>query len=63
MLLLHVPPVEENRRALIEADDRKVDLVLWQHPARLELDKAGILDVPESVIDIDIMIGEADERG
>jgi hypothetical protein len=50
-------------RALIEADGRKVGLVLWQHPTRKELDEAGLHDVPEIVIDIDIMIGEAAETG
>ncbi|MBA2780823.1 GNAT family N-acetyltransferase [Billgrantia kenyensis] len=45
-------------RAIIEADGRKVGLVLWQHPTREELDVAGLADIPASVIDIDIMIGE-----
>lgn len=47
-----------NWRAIIEADGLKVGLVLWQHPTRRELDDAGLIDIPESVIDIDIMIGE-----
>ena len=50
-------------RAVIEVDGRKAGLVLWQHPTRRELDEAGLRDVPESVVDIDIMIGEADSRG
>jgi len=50
-------------RALIEADGRKVGLVLWQHPTRQELDQAGLDDIPTSVIDIDIMIGEVDAIG
>lgn len=50
-------------RAVIEVDGRKAGLVLWQHPTRLELDEAGLFDVPESVVDIDIMIGEADSAG
>lgn len=50
-------------RAVIEVDGRKAGLVLWQHPTRRELDEAGLFDVPESVVDIDIMIGEADARG
>jgi aminoglycoside 6'-N-acetyltransferase len=50
-------------RAIIAADGRKVGLVLWQHPTRQELDVAGLADIPESVIDIDIMIGERDSVG
>lgn len=65
---------EENRRllreahggaghALIEADGRKVGLVVWQHPTRQELDAAGLDDIPTSVIDVDVMIGEAAATG
>lgn len=63
--LLRAAPASGQRRAIIEAGGRKVGLVLWQHPTRLELDEAGLFDVPESVIDIDIMIGEenATRRG
>jgi RimJ/RimL family protein N-acetyltransferase len=50
-------------RAIIEAEGRKVGLVLWQHPTREELDVAGLTDIPTSVIDIDIMIGERDAVG
>ena len=56
--LLNEPPANGNGRAIIEADGRKVGLVLWQHPTRAELDLAGLTDIPTSVIDIDIMIGE-----
>ena len=50
-------------RAVIEVDGRKVGLVLWQHPTRQELDVAGLTDIPDSVIDIDIMIGEREAVG
>lgn len=60
--LLREPPTG-TWRALIEADGRNVGLVLWQHPTRQELDQAGLHDIPERVIDIDIMIGEASETG
>ncbi len=56
--LLNEPPAKGHWRSVIEADGRKAGLVLWQHPTRRELDEAGLFDVPESVIDIDIMIGE-----
>lgn len=61
--MLSEPPGSGDRRALIEVDGRAVGLVLWQHPTREELDVSGLTDVPTSVIDIDIMIGEADAVG
>jgi RimJ/RimL family protein N-acetyltransferase len=61
--LLSEPPAEGHWRAVIEADGRKVGIVLWQHPTREELDLAGLADIPTSVIDIDIMIGEFDALG
>jgi len=61
--LFRVPPPKGNWRAIIEAYGRAVGLVLWQHPTREELDVAGLNDIPTSVIDIDIMIGEHDAVG
>ncbi len=61
--LLSEPPATGNGRAVIEAGGRSVGVVLWQHPTREELDAAGLADVPTSVIDIDIMIGEIDALG
>jgi RimJ/RimL family protein N-acetyltransferase len=60
--LLREPPAGM-RRALIAADGRKVGLVVWQHPTRRELDEAGLHEIPETVIDIDIMVGETDAIG
>lgn len=61
--LIREPLAAGHWRAIIEAGDRKVGLVLWQHPTRQELDEAGLNDIPETVIDIDIMIGEHDAIG
>jgi aminoglycoside 6'-N-acetyltransferase len=61
--LFRAPPAPGAWRAIIETGGRKVGLVLWQHPTRRELDEAGLFDLPESVIDIDIMIGEKAETG
>lgn len=61
--LLRNSPANGHWRAVIEADGCKVGLVLWQHPTRQELDEAGLIDIPENVIDIDIMIGERTEVG
>lgn len=63
LVLLSGAPANRNRRAVIEADGRAVGIVLWQHPTREELDVAGLVDIPTSVIDIDIMIGEFDALG
>ena len=60
---LRTAPGAGRWRAIIEADGREVGLVLWQHPTRQELDVAGLTDIPESAIDIDIMIGERDAVG
>src|SRR5512147_2840574 len=40
--LLEGPPANGHWRAIIEADGRKIGLVLWQHPTREELDIAGL---------------------
>ncbi len=61
--LLNEPPANGYWRAIIEADGHNVGIVLWQHPTREELDVAGLSDIPASVIDIDIMIGEFDALG
>ena len=61
--LLSEPPARGHWRAIIEADGRAVGLVMWQHPTREELDVASLNDIPTSVIDIDIMIGEIDALG
>ena len=61
--LLSAPPAAGHWRAIIEADRRAVGLVMWQHPGREELNVAGLTDIPTSVIDIDIMIGERDAIG
>lgn len=61
--LLSEPPAKGHWRAIIEADGHQVGIVLWQHPTREELDVAGLTDIPTSVIDIDIMIGEFDALG
>ena len=45
-------------RTVIEADGARVGLLVWGPPTRAELDEAGLAEVPESVVDIDVMIGE-----
>ena len=61
--LVREAPSDGGGRSVIEADGRAVGLVLWQHPTRRELDVAGLTDVPTSVVDMDIMIGDATAVG
>lgn len=61
--LFREPPSKENGRAMVEAERHAVGVVLWQHPTREELDAAGLADIPTSVIDIDIIIGERSALG
>ncbi|MBX3599672.1 MAG: GNAT family N-acetyltransferase [Rubrivivax sp.] len=61
--LLRQPPAAGSGRAVIEAEGRAVGLVLWQHPTRAELDLAGLTDIPTSVVDIDVLIGEPAAQG
>ena len=43
--------------ALIAADGRPVGYLCWQRPSREELEAAGLTDLPEDLVDIDILIG------
>jgi ribosomal protein S18 acetylase RimI-like enzyme len=49
--------------ALITAAGVPVGYVRWQVPAREELDAAGLYEVPDEVVDIDIAIGEVEQLG
>jgi GNAT superfamily N-acetyltransferase len=42
---------------------RAVGYVRWRHPTRAELDRAGLIEVPTSVLDADLLIGEPDALG
>lgn len=44
--------------ALIVADGVPLGYLCWQTPTRIELEEAGLADLPEDLVDIDIMIGE-----
>ena len=61
--VLDTPLPAGDGRALIETGDRPIGFIQWQHPTRAELDLAGLYDIPPSVIDIDIMIGEPEATG
>lgn len=44
--------------ALILVDGTPIGYLCWQKPSREETEAAGLTDLPEGLIDIDIMIGE-----
>lgn len=56
------PPVGCHQ-ALIIADDVPVGYIQWEQVLREELDTAGLTDIPEGALDVDIAIGEQDYIG
>jgi aminoglycoside 6'-N-acetyltransferase len=53
----------ETDMALIAMDGDPVGLICWQIPTREELAEAGLDDLPRDLVDIDLMIGEAEALG
>jgi len=49
--------------ALITAGGKRVGYLCWQKPSREELEAAQLTDLPEDLVDIDILIGEPDCLG
>lgn len=49
--------------AVIEVDARPVGYLCWQRPPREELATAGLSDLPDDLVDVDILIGETDALG
>lgn len=49
--------------ALINLAARPVDFLCWQTPTQEELVAAGLSDLPNGLVDIDILIGEPDALG
>ena len=49
--------------ALITAGGRPVGYLCWQRPSREDLEAAQLTDLPEDLVDIDILIGEPDCLG
>ncbi len=44
--------------AVIVADGEPVGYLCWEKPSQDELEAAGLTDLPEQLVDIDILIGE-----
>lgn len=49
--------------AMIVAGGMPVGYLCWQTPSRAELEAAGLADLPDDLVDIDIMIGEPAMQG
>ena len=63
---LHLTALAQRSRdthAVITADGRPVGYLCWQRPSPSELEAAGLTDLPEDLVDIDILIGEPELLG
>ena len=49
--------------ALIVADGQPVGYMCWEPPPKIDLEAAGLADLPDRLMDIDIMIGEPEALG
>ena len=62
-IVAEVEARRDGQQAIIAFDGRPVGYVCWQIPTRAELAAAGLDDLPPELVDIDLMIGEADAIG
>jgi len=63
---LHLTALAQRSRdthAVITAAGRSVGYLCWQRPSPPELETAGLTDLPEDLVDIDILIGEPEFLG
>lgn len=54
---------DAHAQAIIAVDGKPVGYLCWQTPSREELSAAGLSDLPDDLVDADIMIGESDALG
>jgi len=54
---------DSNSDAIIETEGIAVGYLCWEFPPLQDLEEAGLSDLPEGLIDIDILIGEPDLLG
>lgn len=59
----HARQCAPESHALIVADGAPVGYLCWQAPSEGELEAAGLADLAGSLVDIDILIGEAELLG
>ena len=62
-LLTALAQRSRDTHAVITAAGRPVGYLCWQRPSRSELEAAGLTDLPENLVDIDILIGEPELLG
>lgn len=63
---LHLTALAQRSRdthAVITADGRPVGYLCWQRPPPSELEAAELTDLPQDLVDIDILIGEQEFLG
>lgn len=53
----------KDTHAMITAGGRPVGYLCWQRPPRSELEATGLTDLPEDLVDIDLLIGEPELLG
>ena len=63
LLLTALAQRSSDTHAVITADGRPVGYLCWQRPSPSELEAAGFTDLPEQLVDIDILIGEPEFLG
>lgn len=54
---------DPSAHAIIEADSLPVGYICWEAPIVEELEAAGLGDLPEGLLDVDILLGEASVQG
>jgi aminoglycoside 6'-N-acetyltransferase len=59
----HATQSAPETHALIVADGVPVGYLCWQKPTRQEVEAADLTDLPEGLVDIDILIGEPELLG
>jgi aminoglycoside 6'-N-acetyltransferase len=59
----HASACAPESHALIVADGTPVGYLCWQEPPKPELEAAELTDLPSGLVDIDILIGDADLLG
>jgi aminoglycoside 6'-N-acetyltransferase len=59
----HASECAPESHALIVADGTPVGYLCWQEPPKEELEAAELTDLPSGLVDIDILIGDADLLG
>lgn len=52
----------DGSHSIIAADGKPVGYIRWQAPSREELEAAGLENIPDGAIDIDLFVGEAEWR-